>query len=395
MDRLLAALRPFSRVLLALVAVVLLAVALDRALWHETPKTDFTVYSAAGRALLDGADPYDVANVRGWRYVYPPAFALLLAPVAALPAPLAVALFAMVSIAAAFHAVRLSHALSPDASTTAWATLLLAPAIVSGIARGQASVLVAWLVTAALHDGLKDRPLRAGLAVAAATALKLMPLPVAVLFVARRQGRALAALGFGLFALLAVLPASILGPARAAELSRRWILSVAVPALDAGGTRAASPLFEQLLDPGKPRNQSTEAVLTRWTGSGGWAGASRAAGIGAALLLLAGACAWRGRASAASLASAAVCFALLFSPIAETHYHAMLVAPLVVASGWPRHRVAARLAGAAAFATVCVPQLRALGGLWVATALLFVLLLLQAAGRREGRLEEEVSPDAV
>src|SRR6185369_7632224 len=43
-------------------------------------KTDFTVYTEAGAAFFDGREPYEVANIRGWRYLYPPLFALLMAP---------------------------------------------------------------------------------------------------------------------------------------------------------------------------------------------------------------------------------------------------------------------------------------------------------------------------
>lgn len=43
-------------------------------------KTDFTVYTEAGAAFFDGRDPYDVANPRGWKYLYPPLFAMLVAP---------------------------------------------------------------------------------------------------------------------------------------------------------------------------------------------------------------------------------------------------------------------------------------------------------------------------
>src|SRR5580704_10227789 len=42
--------------------------------------TDVTVYTEAGRAFFDGRDPYEVANIRGWKYLYPPLFALLIAP---------------------------------------------------------------------------------------------------------------------------------------------------------------------------------------------------------------------------------------------------------------------------------------------------------------------------
>ncbi|MFN0056335.1 MAG: glycosyltransferase 87 family protein [Planctomycetales bacterium] len=49
--------------------------------------TDFTVYTEAGAAFFDGREPYDVSNIRGWKYLYPPLFALLVAPLAALSPP--------------------------------------------------------------------------------------------------------------------------------------------------------------------------------------------------------------------------------------------------------------------------------------------------------------------
>ena len=48
-------------------------------------RTDFTVYTEAGAAFFDGRDPYQVSNPRGWRYLYPPMFAILVAPLHVLP----------------------------------------------------------------------------------------------------------------------------------------------------------------------------------------------------------------------------------------------------------------------------------------------------------------------
>lgn len=46
----------------------------------ELHKTDFTVFTEAGSAFFDGRDPYRVTNPRGWHYLYPPLFALMVAP---------------------------------------------------------------------------------------------------------------------------------------------------------------------------------------------------------------------------------------------------------------------------------------------------------------------------
>ena len=50
----------------------------------EAHSTDFTVFTEAGAAFLDGRDPYRVTNPRGWFYLYPPLFALLVSPSASL-----------------------------------------------------------------------------------------------------------------------------------------------------------------------------------------------------------------------------------------------------------------------------------------------------------------------
>ncbi|HLJ10949.1 MAG TPA: glycosyltransferase family 87 protein [Planctomycetaceae bacterium] len=49
--------------------------------------TDLTVYTEAGRAFFDGREPYEVANIRGWKYLYPPLLALVVAPLARLSGP--------------------------------------------------------------------------------------------------------------------------------------------------------------------------------------------------------------------------------------------------------------------------------------------------------------------
>ena len=56
--------------------------------YPQTPlehKSDLTVYTEAGWAFFDGRQPYEVANPRGWTYLYPPMFALVMAPLHVLP----------------------------------------------------------------------------------------------------------------------------------------------------------------------------------------------------------------------------------------------------------------------------------------------------------------------
>ncbi len=43
-------------------------------------RTDLTVFTEAVAAFFDGRDPYRITNPRGWMYLYPPLFALLISP---------------------------------------------------------------------------------------------------------------------------------------------------------------------------------------------------------------------------------------------------------------------------------------------------------------------------
>jgi hypothetical protein len=70
----------------------------------EFHSTDFTVYTTAGAAFFDGRDPYEVSNPRGrgWTYLYPPLFALMVAPLARLDYPSQVVVWYVISVCCAF-----------------------------------------------------------------------------------------------------------------------------------------------------------------------------------------------------------------------------------------------------------------------------------------------------
>ena len=94
--------------------------------WH---RTDFTVFTEAGAAFFDGRDPYQVTNLRGWYYLYPPLFALVVAPLSALDSQSQVLVWFWASAAMAFgcffEARRLWNASRPGRSET---SLLRRPA---------------------------------------------------------------------------------------------------------------------------------------------------------------------------------------------------------------------------------------------------------------------------
>jgi hypothetical protein len=68
----------------------------------EQHRTDFTVFTEAGAAFFDGRNPYGVANPRGWHYLYPPLFALLVSPLANFDTESQVVFWYAINVALAF-----------------------------------------------------------------------------------------------------------------------------------------------------------------------------------------------------------------------------------------------------------------------------------------------------
>jgi len=68
----------------------------------EAHRTDFTVFTEAGAAFFDGRDPYRVTNPRGWFYLYPPLFALLVSPLAILDSQSQVVVWYALSVTLGF-----------------------------------------------------------------------------------------------------------------------------------------------------------------------------------------------------------------------------------------------------------------------------------------------------
>lgn len=67
-----------QRALLALAVVLAVALGMNtvwRACYMSVERSDFPVYLAAARAVLDGTDLYAARSARGWYYAYPPPFA--------------------------------------------------------------------------------------------------------------------------------------------------------------------------------------------------------------------------------------------------------------------------------------------------------------------------------
>jgi len=355
---------------LALCIIVCGAVTVYRAAINSIERTDFTVYVAAGRAVLENHDIYLAENARGWRYVYPPPFAILLTPLARMPLAAGALLWYLLTVAAIGGSLVMSAALlgaSPLRNKPqivyGLPLLGLASVLASGVLRSQASPFMFFFMIATFYFHLKNRPVAAGFSLACAALLKVFPLVLLAYFVVRRQWRAVFATALALLLLGIVLPSLYWGWQFNLDQIVRWIGVVGHPAVMQNTDRAQlSSLYGQLLDTTKPRNQSLEALflslhmpayLTRYA----------VAACAAAMLAAMWACARRlparrdaPRMAENLLCGAFLCWSLVISPIAEAHYFGALLWPLVMLAGCAEQSLWSprRKAQALAVGTVCM-----------------------------------------
>jgi hypothetical protein len=366
-------------------------------------KTDFTVYTEAGAAFFDGRDPYKVTNPRGWGYLYPPLFAMLVAPLHVLEPPTQVLVWFALSILMAWgcysqclQIARIAMPGQPDrgvfgpipnwVGAAAIAAALL-PAF-NCLQRGQVGIAKLYLLLLGLRLLVESRtPLRSfvgGGVLSLAIVLKFTPLvPVAVvlfqeLVAAWRDrergtllGRASAAsagtLG-GLALFLFLVPACLVGwntNLRHLDSWTQWLVH-------AGDTRINDTFTG---DNTSPRNQSFANAAHRlgnWThyyfadgpndngpqqlrlgGKGLLMDAPLARQIVLAIRLIAGCLllpmAFRlgrvddvlGRAAGFGLACVAT---LIISPVARAHYFVLIFPAVIFVSLWLMRRARPRAA---------------------------------------------------
>lgn len=376
-------------------------------------RTDLTVYLAAAEALAAGGDPYAAASPRGWRYVYPPLLAVVARPLTALAAPDAALVVYALSVAALLLAARaLARGMGPRGPLAVGLGMLAcAPFVVQTLQRGQVTLVLLALQVLAWAALARGRGVRAGLLLAAGVGLRLTPLlPAAMAGLAClvRVGRGDRAawrfpLGFaaGLVVAFVVVPVLALGPARAREVTARWLevgrdVYAAAPGeladlrrdyainewsfKNQGVRRVAGTTIARLegrpvAEDGRPALGDAEATADRVA-----IGAALLAGLAAVVLALRR---MGDPASAAHRAAFAVGMAL---PAFGTRYcypvHLVVLVPLLaeVALAWPRARARAAAvawaAGLAAFyAAHVVGALRPAAEHGVLPAALLVVLL--------------------
>ncbi len=361
---------------------------LDRGLKRH--RTDFTVYTAAATALAEGADPYEARSPRGWRYVYPPFLAVVLAPLTRLPVPDAALVWYALSVAAlAAAGVATARTLGPP---TPWiaagaALALCAPFVGQCLQRGQVTTLLLASQVGALVSLRRGRDVTAGLLLAFGVAVRLTPLLLAGMvgiaclrrFLAGERAAALrfpAGLLAGLAIAFVVVPVLALGPARAREVTTRW-LEIGRDVYAAEPGHLADLDRDYGIDEHSAKNQGVRRVLatvTGWASGAGFTGGrpvlsdTQARGVDLAAFAVAG---------AVALLAALLGWTRLRDPRSTAFRAAFavggLLPVLVTRYAWPVHYVLAFPVLAEAFAPRAGPRARAAGIVFVAGLLLFVV----------------------
>jgi hypothetical protein len=283
-----AGLAPWQRNgLLALcLAFLLLGVLTEmRSAFLKRHMTDLQVYLRAAWAVRTGHDFYAVTDDNDWHYHYPPLFAILLMPFADAPAdevPLAaavpfavtVALWYLFSLACLVLAVHwLAGAIEESWARAGrppyargcrqwWALRMLPiltclPPIAGTLARGQVNLLLLLLLCGMLAAALRGRRALAGLWLAGAICLKVIPIFLLVYPLWKRDWRWLAGCAAGLVLGLGVVPAAVLGPQRTLDCYREWTDVLALPGLGTGDDHSRD---KELIEVTSTDSQSFVAV---------------------------------------------------------------------------------------------------------------------------------------
>lgn len=148
------------------------------------PMGNFEIFRAASRHLLSGQDLYaEYPGELQDRYKYSPAFAVLFAPFAWLPWPLALFLWSALNALVLFVAIE--GALPARPALIAAAFLL--PEILRAMQNGQSNALVAGLIIFCFVYLERDRPWRAAGAAVVGACVKIFPLAALSFAISRRR----------------------------------------------------------------------------------------------------------------------------------------------------------------------------------------------------------------
>jgi hypothetical protein len=200
---------------------------------------DLDAYLRASWAARVGKDIYEVKDENNWHFCYPPFYALLMIPLADPPqnapepgyVPFAVSagLFYVLNIGLLGLAVHvLARALEDTAdddrvrlqprwcrrwwALRVWPVIFCLPPACQVAMKGQVNLLVLALLCVGMAGLVRQQRVRAGVCAAFAACIKVIPVFLMVHALWKRDVRALAGWGLGLFLGLVVFPVLVWGP---------------------------------------------------------------------------------------------------------------------------------------------------------------------------------------
>src|SRR6266478_8575523 len=235
---------------LALVMVVVLGVLMvHRAAFSTELNSDFMTYRAAGWAVLTGSDIYETQNSRGWPYVYPPPFAILMTPFAEMSAFTGSIIWYVLSVilvASSVHmCVTMVRALGRFGRNPFWLYVLSFVMVLlwvgQGAVEGQATILTLWLSMLALYRSQRGKDISGGTALACVGLLKAFPLALLAYFTWKKRWRFVMATMTALIVGGIALPALVYGWQRNLTYWQEWVAAVAQPSLEVVALRGGNP----------------------------------------------------------------------------------------------------------------------------------------------------------
>jgi hypothetical protein len=248
-----------------------------RAAFLSRPMTDVQVYFRAAWAARTGRDIYVVTDDNHWHYHYPPLLAILTVPFADAPAgadrngllpyAVSVALWYWLNVAilaAGIHALAAAVEPWPAVGSRRWWELRAGPLfaclspILATLMRGQVNLILLATLCFAGAATLRGRPWRAGLWLAGAVCLKLIPVFLLLYPLWRRDYRCLGGCAAGLLVGMVLIPAACFGSERTVGYYEEWYHLLLRPGLGAGGDHTRD---KELIQAGATDSQSIGSIL--------------------------------------------------------------------------------------------------------------------------------------
>jgi alpha-1,2-mannosyltransferase len=382
---------------LALVMVFVLgALMVHRAAFSKELNSDFVTYRAVGWAVLNGSDIYEVRNSRGWPYVYPPPFAILMTPFAEMSAFAGSIVWYVLSVILVVSSVQMGvtmvGALGRFGRNPFWlytlSFVMVLPWVGQAAVEGQTTILTLWLLMVALYRSQRGRDISAGTALACAGLIKVFPLALLAYFAWKRRWRLLVATMTALIVGGIALPGLVYGWQRNLTYWHEWVAAVAQPSLGVEVLRLQSKVNDRVLSPQNAQNQALRAVLWRLGAEKQARFLTVVVGSVMALAMLVFVRPTRSQQDLL-IAAAWLAWIVVIAPVSHFHYHMLVLLPMTVLAFLALVKTDSLLTTLARvtlifylLASVCalaLPSLQYVGLLCWTTLGLWVVLLFVAA----------------